>query len=848
MVTKTARRELTFRDARLRIDLDSRTLYTQGQPARLGGRAFELLEALIERRGRLVPKQELMAVVWPGLVVEENNLQVHVMTLRKLLGADAIVTVSGRGYRFALVPDDERGQPEEVPARDSNAARPSADPSSQLFGRAALTASICALTRRHDVRLVTLTGTGGSGKSRVALQVTAELTHDFADGSFIVLLAPVRDAANVASAIAAVLNVQATGGRSAEELLIAHLSGREVLLTLDNFEQVVAAAPMIARLLESCPRLKVLVTSRIVLHLSVEHDVVVPPLALPDAQAPVRLAFDSPSVQLFVERARAAGRILDHADADAAVVPQICRRLDGLPLAIELAAARLRILSAHELLARLDRRMLTLTSRNTDLPARQRTLRSAMDWSFELLSEDEKQLFQCLFVFVGGWSLEAAEAIAGFESAQDKAANCLEALVDQSLVQRIEDVSGEPRFNMLDTVREYALDRLEATRDPTIIRQRHAEYFLGLAERLEPFLTSPFRKTPLAQLNAELNNFRAALEFSILRRPDTLVGLRLAGALPWMWYFSGQFREGLGWLNRALELAGQDQHLALRAKALSGAARLATYSGDLGSGLEFAQQSVELWRRTDDRRGLAFGLFHLAIPSITLVGPDHASAALAEALTYFRELGDTWGVALAQTYLGIALAYTPGAEDEARPHLLDGRSRFAALEDEWGLTTSSHYLGTIALRQGDYASARELTEEMLRISREHADSYRVSRNLHQLAEIASAEQCHAVAIGYLKESLALNREQGRVGDAGQQLRFLARLFLSLDRPDRTVRLFTAAALISSGDCTLPPDDPAMNQRALDAARKAIGEHRYEHERAMALAMSWEQAVSWALAD
>lgn len=845
---KTAHRELTFRSARLRVDFDSRTLYSLGQPAKLGGRAFDLLEALIERRGRLVPKQELMAVVWPGLVVEENNLQVHVMTLRKLLGPDAIVTASGRGYRFALVPDDERGEPEAVVARDNCAARPPSAPSPHLFGRDALTTAICDLVRRRDVRLVTLTGAGGSGKSRVALQVTAELTHDFADGSFVVLLAPVRDASYVVSAIAAVFNVQATGSRSAEDLLIAHLSGREVLLTLDNFEQVVAAAPLVARLVESCPRLKVLVTSRIVLHLSAEHDVVVPPLALPDPQAPARLAFDSPSVQLFVERATAAGRVVRHSDADAAVVPEICRRLDGLPLAIELAAARLRILSARGLLARLDRRMLVLTSRNQDLPERQRTIRNAIDWSFELLNEREQRLFQSLFVFVGGWSLEAAEAIAGVESAPEETSNGLEALVDQSLVQRIEDIDGEARFNMLDTVREYALDRFEATRDPITVRQRHAEYFIGLAERLEPLLTSPSRKAPLARLNAELNNFRAALEFSILGHSDTESGLRLSGALSWMWYFSGQMREGLDWLHRALALPDKDAYPALRAKALSGAARLAIYSGDLGAGLKLAEKSVESWRSTDDRRGLAFGLFHLAIPSITIFGPDRARLALAESLSCFRELGDPWGVALAQTYLGATLAYAPGTEEEARVHLLDGRSRFAALEDDWGLTTSSHYLGTIALRQGDHASARELTEEMLRISREHADSYRIARNLHQLAEIAYAEKKYEMALGCLKESLALNREQGRVGDAGQQLRFLARLALSQDRPDRTVRLFMAAAPFSSRDCTLPPDDPAMNEQALDAARKAIGEHRYEHERAMALAMSWDQAVSWALAD
>jgi predicted ATPase/DNA-binding winged helix-turn-helix (wHTH) protein len=845
---KTVQHDLVFRDARLRIDLASRVVFLEGQTVKPRGRAFDLLQALIERRDRLVPKQELMAVVWPGLVVEENNLQVHVMTLRKLLGADAIVTVSGRGYRFGLTPDDERNAPEGTGARDSNLAHQHAAPATRLFGRESLTPFICALVRRADVRLATLTGPGGSGKSRVALHVTAELAHDFADGSHIVMLAPVRDAGYVASAIAAVLQLQEAGSRSTEELLIAHLRGRQILLTLDNFEQVVAAAPMIARLLESCHRLKVLVTSRTVLHLSAEHDVVVPPLAVPDAQASTRLAFDSPSVQLFVARASAAGRIIDPSDADAAVIPQICRRLDGLPLAIELAAARLRVLSPHALLARLDHRLQILTTGNTDLPERQRTMRNAIGWSFELLNEDEQRLFQRLFVFVGGWSLQAAQAIAAHESSSEVLADGLEALVDQSLVQRIEDVDGEPRFNMLETVREYALERIEAAGDATPVRARHAEYFTEFAERLEPLLTSPGRRPALAQLRAELNNLRVAFAFAIRERSGTPWPLRMAAALPWMWYFGGQFSEGRGWLRLALELPDHEQPVALRAKALSGAARLATYSGDLSAAVELARQSVDLWRRTDDRRGLAFGLFHLAVPSITVFGQDRACVALSEALECFVELGDAWGVALAKTYLGAALAYAPGAEDEARPHLLAGRAGFADLEDDWGLTTSSHYLGTIALRQGDLASARELTEQMLSISREHADHYRIARNLHQLAEIAYAEVNVAQAVGYVRDSLALNREQGRVGDGAQQLRFLARLVLAQGRPDRTVRLFSAAARFSAMDCTLPPDDPALNQQALDAARKSIGERRYEHERAMGLAMSWDQAVSWALAD
>jgi predicted ATPase/DNA-binding winged helix-turn-helix (wHTH) protein len=841
MPTSVAERGLSFRDGEIRIDFGARLLTVNSVPAKLGNRAFDLLEALIERRGRLVPKQELMDVVWPGLVVEENNLQVHVMTLRKLLGSDAIVTVSGRGYRFALTPDGEvatRPPPEAASGGRAAAA-------AQLFGREALTASVCALLRRPDVRLVTLTGAGGSGKTRVALQVSAELAHDFADGSYIAMLAPVREPKLVASTIAAVLQVQEAGNRPPEELLIAHLKTREVLLTLDNFEHLIEAVPFVTRLLEACLRLNVLVTSRAVLRVAAEHDIVVPPLGLPDVSSNAKRALGAPAVQLFVERAKTAGRPVS-VDHDILTVAQICRHLDGLPLALELAAARLKVFTPQTLLERLDHRLQVLKSAVADLPDRQRTLRNAIGWSYDLLEDPHKQFFRRLSVFSGGWSLRAAESVAGDDDDFEAVVDGLELLVDQSLVQRSEDVSGEPRFMMLETVREYAFDQLERHSEAIATRRRHAKFFLHFAEDAEPRLTSAGRRPWLEQLQAEVHNLRAALRFSLEERRDIELGLSLAAALPWMWYFLGHYGEGRRWVSTALSLANADAHRVLMAKLLSGAARLAMYGGDPTAAIALAQQSVESWRSIDDRRGLAFGLFHLAIPCF-VVGRAEARDYLSESLRCFVELGDPWGIALAKTYLGVALTYSVGDEDKARPLLIEGRARFAALEDEWGLTTSSHYLGTIALRQGDYVGARELTNEMMRNALELGDNYRVARNLHQLAEIAIAEKKYTEAIGHLKSSLSLNREQSRIGDGAQQLRLLARLELLEGRPDHTVRLLAAASTLSTQDRTLPPDDPTVTESVLSEARRLLGDRRHEHEWSMGLAMSWERAVSWALA-
>jgi predicted ATPase/DNA-binding winged helix-turn-helix (wHTH) protein len=843
---RSASRIATFQSGRIRVDGPARVVVVDGRPVKLGGRAFDLLEALMGRRDRVIPKQELLDVVWPGLIVEENNLQVHVVALRKLFGPGSIRTVSGRGYQFALAEDSS---PVAATTHWPGADQASVDestrrPGTSLIGRDELIASACALLRRDDVRLVSLVGPGGSGKTRVGLRMTAELAHDFADGSYIVLLAPVRDAAHVASTIAGVLNVQEAGNAPLEDLLIAYLRERSVLLTLDNFEHVLAAAPLAKRLLEQCPHIKILVTSRVVLRLSDERHVLVPPLSVPAAHATALQALKTPAVQLFADRARAAGREIEDHPADVAATIDICRRLEGLPLALELAAARLRVLTPNALAQRLRNALTVLTGGASDAPDRQRTLRDAIAWSYGLLDADEQALFRRLAVFVGGWTLDAAEAVAS-DGLSKSVLDLLSSLIDHSLVQRTEDVGDDSRFAMLEMVREFALELFEASGEAEALRARHADWFIGLAERVDPRLRTGARAPWLARLRVDYPNLRAALAWFVIETHNTAGALRMVAALSWYWYFAGQFSEGRGWIGLALALPGAEARDVARARTLSGAARLAMYAGAVKEAQALAHESVEIFRAVSDRHGLALALLHLGIPMIILKDREAASAALGEAEECFRSLGDEWGAAVALSYRGTNLALHPGFEDEARTLLNEGRVRCQALGDDWAVTTSSHYLGTIALRLQDYAAARKLTEEMLIIARELGDNYRISRNLHQLGEIALAQGQADESARHVRSSIALNHEQGRTGDIAVQLRFLAALEAGQSRHERAVALYGAASRLEGHTTTIPTDDPARHEQARAALKAALGERGYEAQWAKGAAMTLEQAVTFA---
>jgi predicted ATPase len=619
--------------------------------------------------------------------------------------------------------------------------------------------------------------------------------------------------------VAAALGLQEGSAAPAADLVRDFLRQRELLLTLDNLEHLPTPGDWLLPLLAQAPGLKVLVTSRVPTRLAAESLLRVPPLDLPADDSPDSLRA-APSVQLFGRRADELGRsVLDSAEGLRAA-GLVCRRLDGLPLAIELAAARLRVLTPASLAERLQRALPLLTRGPADAPARHQTLRSAIGWSHDLLDAPTQRLYRRLSVFVGGWTLQAAEAV---DDEPDGVVDRIETLLDHSLVQRVEDVGGHERYAMLETLREFAAEMLAASGEVDELRERHARHYTRLAEALAPQVASAGRLAALMGLRAELNNLRAALDWRVVQKPDAVTALPLVAALAWLWYFEGLYREGLGWMARALALpATPDDAPAARAAVLSGAARLAAYSGDVKAAFSHAQASVQLWRQQGDAQGLAFARFHEGVARIMAAALDPARDALAEALALFRALDDAWGIALATSYLGTSYAIEPGLEAQARPLLEEGRARFRALGDAWGLTVSSHYLGSIALRTGDLLTASELTHEMLTNSRELGDKYRIARNLHQLAEIDLAQGRVAEALRGLADSLALNAEQRRLGDAAQQLRLLTRLARQRGALEMALRFAALAERHAGAAPTMPPDDPARHAAEVAALREALG--------------------------
>ena len=422
-------------------------------------RAFDVLQALIERQDRLVPKEELLELAWPGLVVEENNLQVQISALRKLLGADAIATVAGHGYRFTLktthealpVPPPSHGPKHNLPAQTAS-----------FIGRENEIRAIKQHLSNPKVRLLTLSGVGGAGKTRLALQVAADMVDDFEHGVFFVPLAALNDRELVLPTIAKAFDLREGTGRSLQEQLKDYLREKQMLLVLDNFEQVLDAAPLVIDVLTVAPQLKVLVTSREALRLSGETEYPVPPLSIPDPKRlpPLEQFKRYEAVALFIERALAVKPAFAITDENAPAVAELCHRLDGLPLAIELAAAHTRVLPPQRMLVELSHRLNFLVGGARDLPARQKTLRGAIDWSHDLLTATEQKLFRRLAVFVGGSTLDAIEAV-GNSEIDLSVLGTVESLVSKSLLKQT-DAHGEPRFAMLETLREYAGERLRA--------------------------------------------------------------------------------------------------------------------------------------------------------------------------------------------------------------------------------------------------------------------------------------------------------------------------------------------------------------------------------------------------
>jgi non-specific serine/threonine protein kinase len=659
---------------------------------------------------------------------------------------DFVRLARGNGGEFTMpdLAESPANGAEQLPALPPSSARASAVPSgysppnnlpmslTPLLGREEAVANANEyLLMPRGARLLTLTGAPGIGKTRLSMQVAAELLPHFDEGVFFVQLAPISDPSQVALAIAATLGLAESGSGLMEHNLNNYLTGKNILLVLDNFEHVLDAAPLVLELLSSCPGLKVLVTSREALHVPGEQQFPVSPLDLPDpARLPNLQALPHyPAIALFLERAQAVDPAFRLSEENALDITTICTRLDGLPLAIELAAARVRLLSTAEMSARLDRQLSLLTGsarakhyiQFQHLPARQKTMRAAIDWSYHLLEAGEQQMLCRLGVFVAGWTLEAAEAVCGPD-----ALDGVESLLGKSLIYAIPHSPGH-RFTMLEAIREYALEGLEASGEAEEARRCHALYFLDLVERAEPHLTGEEQAEWFRRLEQEHSNLVAAMSWSIAQGKED-IALRFGGALTLFW-FNRYPREGRWWVEGALTEGAKESPVTLtRARALYSAAMVLVKTGEYPQARALLEASLRLYRALDDRWGIATTLRWIAnlMFEMNLPGDRQLGGKLfEESLERFQAIGDKRGIA---RVLGSLAEHARGDEDY--PRAIDAFEKSLVLlrevKDSHGIADNATNLAYVFYHCGEYERARVLLDESLLLYREVASAYSVA--------------------------------------------------------------------------------------------------------------------------
>jgi predicted ATPase/class 3 adenylate cyclase len=749
------------------------------------------------------------------------------------------------------------GLPSEFPSlRTLNAYRNnlSLQPT-PLIGRKREVAEVYERLLRPEVRLLTLTGVGGTGKTRLGLQAAAELTEQFEDGVFFVSLAAIRDPQLVVPAMAATLGVKEAGGQPLLESVEDSLGEKHILLMVDNFEQVIEAAPVVTELLSTASNLKVLATSRIPLRLYGEHEYAVPPLALPDPERlpSVERLTHYEAVRLFVERAQAAKADFSVTNESAPAVAQICYRLDGLPLAIELAAARIKVLSPQKMLGRLGNRLKLLTGGARDLPERQRTLRSTIEWSYGLLGEGEKVLFARLSVFAGGRTMEAIEAICDAEG--DLPVDVLDglsSLVDKSLLKQEEGAGGEPRFVMLETIHEFAREKLQESEESEDIRRLHAEYFLALAEEAEPAVEGAQQPVWLERLEEEHDNMRRALSWSLGQGQDSELALRMSAALGEFWYLRGYFGEGRRWLEEALAKSGRTP-TAARARALQRVSWLAFQQGDLDRAEEASEEGLGLegveFFRTAGGDSTAAELQRLLGIVVGAQGEfERERELLEESLTLSQEAGNLRGMAASLFTLGSAWRQQ-GDLERATQLLEEALTMFRETGDQYLIASVLTHLGFTFLFQGDLERATATSEEAAAMLREQKHLAYLADALNNLGWVALLRGDSERARALYAESMQAQREIGAKVTAPENLLGLACVAAAQGEAERAARLFGASeALPEAMGAPLEPGERALQEPYLAAARSKLDETSWQEAWAEGRAMRLEEAISYALEE
>lgn len=793
-----------------RLDPEAGVLTHAGLPTPLGERGVAVLTALVKMPNEYVRKASILDAAWPGVVVEENSLAAQISAIRRVLakapgGEHWVETLTRRGYRFVGPVSELRGS---VPRGETD-GRPRSnlpEPLTSFVGRERELVEIKRLL--PSSRLLTVVGVGGIGKTRFALQVGSEVMDAYRDGVWLVEFASIADASLVPTSVAQVLGVHEKSGTPLAHMLCAYLKSRKLLLIFDNCEHLHDACATLAdAILRAAKEPTIIATSREPLHVAGEQTYPLPALSLPDPTASVQMMGNSEAVQLFVERARKQQPGFEFTGGRASAVAQLCIHLDGIPMALELAAARVRSLTIEEINARLGDRFKLLTGGTRTALPRQQTLRATLDWSYDLLREAENALFARLSVFVGGWTLEAAENVCVGENIEVwEVLDLLTALADKNLVVA-EERNGATRYRLLETVRQYARDRLRERGEDAHWEGRHLAYFLALAEEAEPQLTGANQLVWLDRLEAEHDNLRAALAWSSALGGDIAGGLQLAGALCRFWFVRGHLREGRDWLAGVLAAAPSGQLAAARAKALHGAGGLALQQTDYPAAWALSGESLAIRRNLGDKRGIATSLISVANVALMQRDFQSARALYEESVALFRELGNQWGIAVSLNNLGI-----------------------------------------MAHEQSDYLSARALHSESLTIRRQLGDRWGIAGSLNNLGTVARGQGDYTSARAFHSESLAIRAELGDQSSIADSLEGLADVELALARPNRAARIWgRAERLREEVPLPLTPMDRARYERSVAAARAAMGadvafDLAWQEGRGMTL----KQAIEYAL--